>query len=120
MQPAAPAGGTVVISIYHVAPGKHLEFLRFQAQGDAIAKEAGVSPTQWYAHIDGDSWDYISIGPATTPEQDAKVDAISRQRGLPTGFAGGLQFRQFISSHTDTFARGPTGVADLVAAATQR
>ena len=120
MQPAAPAVGTVVISIYHVAPGKHLDFLRFVAQGDAISKEAGIGATQWYAHMDGDSWDYIAIAPATTPEQDARVDALSRQRGLPTGFAGGIQFRQFINSHTDTFARGPTTSADLVAAATQR
>ena len=25
--------GTVVISIYHVAPGKHIDFLRFVAEG---------------------------------------------------------------------------------------
>lgn len=120
MESAAQAAGTVVVSIYHIAPGKHLEFLRLQAQNEAIAKEAGVPPTQWYAHNDGASWDYISISPAPTPAQDARLDAISRQRGLPTGFAAGLHFRQFITSHTDTFASGPTRATDLVAAAAQR
>jgi hypothetical protein len=117
---AAPNPPTMIISIYHVAPGKHLDFLRYMAQSDAISKEAGVGATQWYAHLDGDSWDYIGISPATTDEQDKKSDAISKQHGLQTGFAAGLQFRQFISSHTDTFARGPTTAADLVAAAGQR
>jgi hypothetical protein len=119
-QQAAPNPPTVIISIYRVAPGKHLDFLRFMAQSEARAKEAGVPAIQWYAHLDGDSWDYVGIGPVTTPEQDMRVEAISKQRGLPTGFAAGLQFRQFISSHTDTYARGPTTAADLVAAAGQR
>jgi hypothetical protein len=120
MQQAAPNPPTVIISIYRVAPGKHLDFLRFMAQSEARAKEAGVPAIQWYAHLDGDSWDYVGIGPVTTPEQDMRVEAISKQRGLPTGFAAGLQFRQFISSHTDTYARGPTTATDLVAAAGQR
>src|SRR5262245_29537548 len=51
----------VVVAIYHVAPGKHLEFLRWQAARDAAATEAGIAATQWYAHLDGDSWDYVSI-----------------------------------------------------------
>jgi hypothetical protein len=117
---SAPNAPTLIVSIYHVAPGKHLEFLRYMAQSDATAKEAGIGATQWYAHLDGDSWDYITISPATTDEQDRRVDALDRQRGRPVGFAGGIQFRQFISSHTDTYVRGPTTSAELVAAATQR
>ena len=120
MQQAAPNPPTMIVSLYRVAPGKHLDFLRYMAQGEAIAKEAGIGATQWYAHIDGDSWDYVAISPTTTDDQDKKVEAISKQRGLPTGFAAGLQFRQFISSHTDTYTRGPTTAADLVAAAGQR
>jgi membrane-bound lytic murein transglycosylase B len=120
MTQSAPNAPTMVVSIYHVAPGKHLDFLRYMAQSDAIAKEAGIGATQWYAHLDGDSWDYVTISPATTDEQDRRVDAIARQRGRPGGFAGGIQFRQFINSHTDTYARGPTTAADLVAAANQR
>ena len=120
MTQTAPNAPRMVVSIYHVAPGKHLDFLRYMAQADAIAKEAGVGPTQWYAHLDGDSWDYITISPATTDEQDRRVDALDRQRGRPVGVAGGIQFRQFISSHTDTYVRGPMTSAELVAAATQR
>ena len=120
MKQASPNPPKVIVSIYRVAPGKHVDFLRWMAQNDAIAKEAGIVATQWYAHLDGDSWDYVAIAPATTDEQDKRTDAISKQRGLPTGFAAGIQFRQFISSHTDTYARGPTTAADLVAAAGQR
>jgi hypothetical protein len=106
--------GKVVISIYHVAPGKHLDFLKWMADRDAVSKEAGVGETQWYAHVDGDSWDYIGISPATTDAQDEKVDQIAKSKGLTTGFKSGLEFRTMINSHTDTYARGPTTAAALV------
>ena len=120
MKQASPNPPTMIVAIYRVATGKHLDFLKYMAQGNAIATEAGVGATQWYAHLDGDSWDFVTISPATTDEQDKKVDALRKQRGLPTGFAAGIEFRQFISSHTDTYARGPTTAAELVAAAGQR
>ncbi len=118
-QTPAPSGepGTAVVSIYRVAPGKHLDFLKWQAAREAIDKAAGVAPTQWYVHTDGDSWDYVSIGPETTKEQDDKVEAMMKQKGLKTGLAGGLEFRQYVSSHTDTFARGPMTAAQIVAMA---
>ena len=103
----------VVVSIYHVAPGKHLDFLRWQAARDAVAAEAGIGATQWYAHLDGDSWDYVSIAPATTDEQDDKVDAILKRKNLTTGYKGALELRTMIASHTDTYARGPTTAAAL-------
>jgi len=108
--------GKVMVSIYRVAPGKQLDFLRWQAVRDAAASEAGVGATQWYAHMDGDSWDYLSIGPATTDEQDEKVDAILRGRKLTTGFKASLEFRTMVASHTDTMASGPTTAAALVEA----
>lgn len=117
---AAPNPPTVMVAIYRVATGKHLDFLRYMAQGEAIAKEAGFGATQWYAHLDGDSWDFVTVSPAPSEEQDRKTDAIRKQRGLPTGFAAGLQFRQFIGSHTDTYARGPMSAADLLALAGQK
>ena len=120
MTQAGPNPPTMIVAIYRVATGKHLDFLRYMAQGEAIAKEAGIGATQWYAHLDGDSWDYVSIGPATTDDQDKKTAVLRKQRGLPTGFAAGIEFRTFISSHTDTFARGPVTAADLVALASQK
>jgi hypothetical protein len=104
----------VIVAIYHVAPGKHLEFLKWMAARDAVSKEAGIGETQWYAHVDGDSWDYISISPATTEAEDDKADEISKSRGLTTGFKSSLEFRTMISSHTGTYARGPTTAAALV------
>ena len=120
MTQAAPNPPKVIVAIYRVATGKHLDFLRYMAQGEAIAKEAGLGASQWYAHLDGDSWDYVTISAAPSDEQDKRVAAIRKQRGLPVGFAGGLQFRQFISSHTDTYALGPMTAADLVALAGQK
>lgn len=113
---AAQEPGKVMISIYRVAPGKHLDFLRWQAARDAAGSEAGVAATQWYAHLDGDSWDYVSIGPATTDEQDDKVESILKGRKLTTGFKASIEFRTMIASHTDTLARGPTTAAALVEA----
>jgi hypothetical protein len=119
-QQATQAPKRALISIYRIAPGKHLDFLKWVAQRDAIATEAGLAPTQWYAHMNGDSWDYISIGPVTTDQQDQKVDALTKQRGLTTGFAASLEVRQFFSSHTDTFAEGPMSVAEMVSMAAKR
>jgi hypothetical protein len=108
-----------VVSIYHVAPGKHLEFLRWQAARDAASAEAGIGAAQWYAHMDGDSWDFVSISPATTDAQDDKVDAILKSKKLTTGYKAALEFRTMITSHTDTYARGPTTAAALVEAASK-
>jgi hypothetical protein len=111
--------GNVIVSIYHVAPGKHLEFLKWMAARDAVSKEAGVGDTQWYAHVDGDSWDYLGISPVTTDAQDKKVDEISASKGMTTGFKAALEFRTMINSHTDTISRGPTTAAALVDMATK-
>jgi hypothetical protein len=110
----AADAGSVIVSIYYVAPGKQLDFLRWAAEQDGFAKEAGVPASQWYAHQDGDAWDYIAISPVTTPEQDKKVDAVMAKHGKKTGMAGGIVMRQYISRHTDTFAYGPVGAADLL------
>ena len=107
---------TALVAIYQVAPGKHLEFLKWQAANEAINKEAGLPATQWYAHTDGASWDYIAIGPVLTDEQQNKVDEISKKKGRLTGFKASLQFREFVSNHTDTFVVGPVSAADLVQA----
>ena len=109
--------GRAIVSIYHVAPGKHLDFLKWMAAREPIDKEAGVAPTQWYVHTDGDSWDFVAIAPQTTEAEDKKLDDLAAKKGLKTGFAAALELRQFLTSHTDTFARGPGSAADLVNAA---
>lgn len=109
--------GRARITLYRIAPGKHLDFLKWMAAQDEVAKEAGIATVQLYAHVDGDSWDYLGIGPVTTPEQDKKADEIAARKGLKTGFPASLEFRQFIASHSDTFAAGPMTAAELVAQA---
>ena len=106
--------GRVIVSLYRVAPGKHLDFLKWEATREAISKEAGVGAVQWYTHTNGDSWDFVAIAPEPTKEQDAKVDELTKQKGLKIEFAAALEFRQFIAYHTDTFASGPQSAADLV------
>jgi hypothetical protein len=106
-----------LVTIFRVATGKHLEFLKWLADQEAIAREAGVPASQLYAHTDGDSWDYLTIGPVLTDAQQAKVDEAARKRGRKTGFAAGLEFRALVSSHTDTFTIGPVTPADLVSMA---
>jgi hypothetical protein len=91
-----------------------LDFLKWLAETEAIAKEAGVPASQLYAHTDGDSWDYLNVGPDLSKEQQAKVDEVTKKRGRKIGFAASLDFRTFIASHTDTFVIGPVSAADLV------
>jgi hypothetical protein len=109
--------GRARISIYRVAPGRHLDLLKWLAAREDVAREAGVPPTQLYAHNDGDSWDYLLIWPITTAEQDRKLDEVAARKGLKTGFPASLEFRQMLASHTDTYASGPMTAAELVAAA---
>ena len=109
--------GRARITIYRIAPGRQLDFLKWLAAQDEVAKEAGIATVQLYAHLDGDSWDYIGIGPVTTPEQDKKADEVAAKRGLKAGFAASLEFRQFVASHSDTYAAGPMTAAELVSQA---
>lgn len=111
--------GRARITLYHVAPGKHLDFLKWMATQDEVSKEAGVPTVQLYAHIDGDSWDYLGLAPVTTPDQEKKLDEIAVKKGLKIGLPASLEFRQLLASHTDTFAAGPTTAALLVAQATK-
>lgn len=106
----------VIVSLYRVAPGQHMAFLKWQADGEAAAQDAGVPASQWYVHHNGDSWDFVSIGPALTDEQNEAVDAAARARGLKTGGQAGIEFRQYVAWHTDTYAGGPMTAAELLAA----
>ena len=111
---AADAPGKALVALYRVAPGKHVEFLKWMAAREAVDKEAGMPATQWYMHTNGDSWDFLAIAPALTEAQQAKVDALATKKGLKTGLQASLEFRQFVSSDTDTFGEGPTSATQLV------
>ena len=107
----------VIVSLHRAAPGKQLDMLKWLAENDAIAREAGVAASQVYAHTNGDSWDYMVISAIPTAEQEAKIEEINKKRGRKTGFAASLEFRAVVASHTDTHAVGPMSAADLVVAA---
>ena len=108
---------TAIVSLYRIAPGKHLDFLKWMAEAAAVNNEAGVPAYQWYSHTNCDSWDYLHIAPDLSSEQSAKVDEVAKKRGRKTGFAASLEIRTFVSWHTDTNVIGPMSAADLVAAA---
>jgi hypothetical protein len=107
-----------MIAIYNVSTGKHLDFLKWMAESEAVDKEAGLPATQWYVHHDGAGWDYISISMVGSPtEQEAngkKVDELRKKKGMPTGMAASLKFRQFISNHSDTYSGGPYTAEEIV------
>jgi hypothetical protein len=107
---------TSIVSLYRVAPGQHVAFLEWMAANEAAAAQAGVAASQWYAHMNGDQWDYLMIAPETTDEQDAAVDAALQAQGQPTGPAGSIEFRKYMAWHTDTFVVGPMTAAELLAA----
>jgi len=112
--PAQQRSDTALVSIYRVAPGKHLEFLKWMAARDAADRDAGVSATQWYAHVSGDSWDYVAIAPDLDEATSDKVDAAARKRGLTVGPKAGLEFRKMMGWHSDTLVAGPMTATQLV------
>lgn len=115
----AQNAGRAIVSIYHVAPGHQIAFLKWQDQQDRIAAAAGVPRGQLYAHTDGDSWDYMVINPVTTEAQDAALEAAGRRMGVNV-MRGGIELRQHITSHTDTFTRGPMSAAEYLATVGER
>src|SRR5262249_42880360 len=90
-QSATKPPPTAVVSLYRIAPSKQRDFLKWMAEAAAINKEAGVPEDHWYAHTNGDSWDYLHIAPDLSKEQSARVDEISKKRGRKTGFAASLE-----------------------------
>jgi len=50
----------------------------------------------------------------TTPAQDAALDAAGKRVGVNM-MRGGIELRKHITSHTDTFVRGPMSAADYLA-----
>jgi hypothetical protein len=114
---AAPApaqtAGRSLVSIYHVAPGQHIAFLKWLDQQDQMSAAAGIAKGQLYAHTDGDSWDYVVVYPVNTEAQDAAFDAVATKAGRNPARAG-LDLRKYITSHTDTFTRGPMSASDYL------
>jgi hypothetical protein len=110
-QPANQA----IVSIYHAAPGHQVALLKWLAERERIAAAAGVAASQLYVHQDGDSWDYLLIGPATTAAQDDALDAAAKRMGLAAGPGVGIELRKHIASHTDTIVGGPMTVASYLA-----
>lgn len=101
-----------IVSIYRAAPGHQEALLKWFAQQDEAAKAAGRPVSQLYVHQDGASWDFIWISPRNTPEQDRAVEAASQRMGMRAGPRMGLELRQHIAEHSDTFAAGPMTAAD--------
>src|SRR5262245_11673833 len=123
-QPAAQAGPPrATISLYRIAPGKHVEFLKFMAAREALDKEVGAAATQWYAHVDGDSWDFAAVAPTLEPVAqaalDRKLEAAAKQKGLSTGPKAAIEIRQYLAQHTDTMVVGPMTAAQIVDAVTK-
>lgn len=116
---AQDQAGTAIVSIYRVAPGQHLAFLKWMAAREAAASQAGVPATKWYRHLDGDSWDYLAIAPDHDAALEAKADAIAKQQGLTVGMKSGLELRGLMASHTDTISAGPFTAAQMVQEASQ-
>lgn len=103
------------IALYRAAPGQQVALLKWLDGQNRAAAAAGVPTGQIYAHTDGDSWDYLAIDPVTTPAQDDAVDAAAKKMGMAAGPAASIEFRKYISMHTDTFAIGPVTPAQYLA-----
>ena len=87
MKPA-PEPGHAMVSLYRIAPGKQLAFLKWMATRDAIDQQLKLPRAHWYAHMDGDSWDYIAIGPQLTLSLEHPL-LLSVHRHGREGFLGG-------------------------------
>ena len=110
----AQATPSAIVSIYRIANGQQVNFLKWLARQEQISAAAGIPSSQLYIHTDGDSWDYMGIGPVTTEAQDNAMDAAARRMGLQTGPRAGLELRKHIQSHTDTYTVGPMTATQML------
>ncbi len=110
--------GRVMISIYKAAPGKHLDLVKWMAAREAAEKEAGAMPTHWFMHMEGADWDFVVVSHLGSAKEEAergaKIDELLKKKGISTGMAASLEFRQVIAAHTDTYATGPYTASELV------
>lgn len=110
---SAQTAGRSLVSVYHVAPGQHIGFLKWLDHQDQMSAAAGIAKGQLYVHTDGASWDYVVIYPVNSEAQDAAFDAVATKMGMNPA-RGGIELRKHISSHTDTFTRGPMTAGDYL------
>lgn len=108
-----------LVSLYHTAPGKQLDFLKWLAQQDEVGAEVGIASAKIYVHLDGANWDYLVINTIPTDEQSAAYEKAAKKRGIAVGFKQALIFRTMIMNHTDTSVLGPMSAAELVKRATE-
>ena len=102
-----------MIEIYHIAPGKQVEFLKLIALYDQANVQAGLPARQLYVHSDGASWDFLLIQDEDVDPAKAKVrNEALKKLGAPTGAKFWIAIRQTIAEHTDTVASGPTTAGD--------
>ena len=109
----ADDAGSKMIAIYHIAPGKQVEFLKLIALYDQANLQAGLPARELYVHSDGAAWDFLLIQDEDVDPAKAKVrNEALKKLGAPTGQKFWLAIRQTIAEHTDTVATGPTTAGD--------
>ena len=111
---SAQSEPAAIVSIYRIANGQQVNFLKWLARQEQISTAAGLAKSQLYIHTDGDSWDYVVIAPQTTKAQDDAVDTAARKMGMNPR-QGGIELRKYIAVHTDTLAMGPTSASAYLA-----
>ena len=109
----AAAPERLIVSLYHIAPGQHRDFIQWMGRLDMMSQEVGIPATRVYVHDEGDSWDYPLIRAVPTPEQEEKLEALAKERGLHSGIEQHFQVRKYIHSHTDTYVYGPMSLAEF-------
>ena len=115
---AVPASGALadpekMIEIYHIAPGKQVQFLKLIALYDQANLQAGLPARELYVHSDGASWDFLLIQDEDVEPAKAKVrNEALKKLGAPTGAKFWVAIRETIAEHTDTIATGPTTAGD--------
>jgi hypothetical protein len=113
-----PASGALadpekMIEIYHIAPGKQVQFLKLIALYDQANLEAGLPARELYVHSDGASWDFLLIQDEDVEPAKAKVrnEALKNSARRPARNSGSRSAKT-IAEHTDTVATGPTTAGD--------
>lgn len=101
------------MTVWKIHPGKHVAFIKYMKEWEAVYQVIGLSPMRWYRKISGDSYDYVSISAPFNNAKEHEMEAEGKKRGLPIGYNYTIKLNEYVESYTTTYVEGPQSMEAL-------
>jgi hypothetical protein len=101
---------TRIVTLYRIAPGQHVAFMKWLSVKEQAEREAGIPNSQIFVHETGAGWDFLMIdsGTEASPAQLAAYEKATQRLGVLGGVKAWVEIRKFMADHEDMVVSGPT------------